>query len=56
MTDWQPIESAPRGEYVLVFRAGVPPSAKTDLPYLPAHHRIVLRTASWQPLPEPPAD
>lgn len=66
-TGWRPIETAPRDEYVLVFRAGVSEGAASRIciglmrprgRWVAASNAILAGRGApthWQPLPEPPA-
>ncbi len=63
MSEWQPIGTAPKGEYILVYRAGLGPKAvsstmigfrKTATKWWPDSLCGRGAATHWMPLPTPP--
>ena len=60
MSKWQPIRTAPRDEWVLLYGGGVYDLAKFEnggwftALLRPSPHWSFIRPTHWQPLPEPP--
>lgn len=59
MSQWQPIETAPHGEYVLLFEPRVPRKtidtpARMIVERWPTHYP--RKASHWMPLPAPPAE